>query len=160
MSYNVYHNPHTVTLGATPITGVIAVTVQQSYGELHAAADSDAHESVAVHTTGKTTGSIILLDPVQAQAIAGAPAPSASSGPTPPAAATRQSPSPAVHCPAGTLLSPATPPATRRLILSPPKQTAPTPSPSRKNPSPFYGGGEGVRVLNPSPLGEGRVRVL
>lgn len=71
MSYNVYHNPKNVMLGATPITGVVAVAVSQAYGELHAAADTDVHESIAVHTTGRTTGTIALLDPVQAQAVAG-----------------------------------------------------------------------------------------
>ena len=71
MAYNVYHNPKTVTLGATPITGVVSISVQQQFAELHAAADNDVHESVAVQTTGRTTGSISLLDPVQAQAIAG-----------------------------------------------------------------------------------------
>ena len=71
MAYNVYHNPKNVTLGATPITGVVAVALAQQHGELHAAADNDVHESVAVHTTGQTNGAIVLLDPVQAQAIAG-----------------------------------------------------------------------------------------
>jgi hypothetical protein len=71
MSYNVYHNPKNVMLGTTPITGVVAVAVSQAYGELHAAADTDVHESVAVHTTGRTTGTIALLDPVQAQAVGG-----------------------------------------------------------------------------------------
>jgi hypothetical protein len=71
MSYNVYHNPKNVMLGSTAITGVVSVAVSQTYGELHAAADSDVHESLAVRTTGRTTGTLGLLDPVQAQALAG-----------------------------------------------------------------------------------------
>jgi hypothetical protein len=71
MSYNVYHSPKNVTLGGTAITGVTAIAVSQMYGELHAAADADVHESVAVHTTGRTAGTLSLLDPVQAQAAGG-----------------------------------------------------------------------------------------
>ena len=72
MAYNVYHNPKNVTMGGTAVTGVVAVAVSQTYGELHASADSDVHESLAVRTTGRTTGLITLLDPVQAQALGGA----------------------------------------------------------------------------------------
>ncbi len=72
MSFNVYHNPQSVQLGALPITGVVAVAVGQSFGEIHAAADDDMHESVARYTTGRTGGTITLLDPVQAAAAANA----------------------------------------------------------------------------------------
>jgi hypothetical protein len=72
VSYSVFHNPKNVSIGGVPLTGVVAIVVSQSYAELHAAADGDAHESVARYTTGRTGGAIRLVDPVQAAAAAGA----------------------------------------------------------------------------------------
>jgi hypothetical protein len=72
MAFNVYHNPQSVSIGSTSITGVVSITVAQSFQEIHAAADADAFESVARLTTGRTSGTITLVDPVQAQAVAGA----------------------------------------------------------------------------------------
>ncbi len=71
MAFNVYHNPKSVQIGSTPITGVTSVTVAQRFGEVHAAADDDTHESVARYTTGRTGGTITLVDPTQAVAAAG-----------------------------------------------------------------------------------------
>ena len=71
MAYNVYHNPTGVTLGGSPITGVVSITVSQSFSEIHAAADDDTHESVARYTTGRTSGVIRLVDPTQAEAASG-----------------------------------------------------------------------------------------
>lgn len=71
MAFKVYHNPTAVAIGAVSLTGVVAIAIQQSYEEIHAAADGDVHESVARYTTGRTSGSIRLVDPVQAQAVAG-----------------------------------------------------------------------------------------
>jgi len=70
MAFTVYHNPYDVNLGG-PVTGVVAVAVAQSFGEVHAAADADVHETVAGYTTGRVTGSITLVDPTQAQALSG-----------------------------------------------------------------------------------------
>ena len=71
MAFNVYHNPKSVTIGSTPITGVMSIAAGQSFGEIHAAADDDTHESVARHTTGRTRGTLTLVDPTQAEAAAG-----------------------------------------------------------------------------------------
>jgi len=71
MAFNVYHNPKSVTIGATPITGVSSITAGQTFSEIHAAADDDTHESVARHTTARTRGAIALVDPTQAEAAAG-----------------------------------------------------------------------------------------
>ena len=71
MAFNVYHNPKSVTIGSTPITGVVSIAAGQSFAEIHAAADDDTHESVARHTTGRTRGVIALVDPTQAEAAAG-----------------------------------------------------------------------------------------
>jgi hypothetical protein len=70
MSFTVYHNPYDVNL-AGPVTGVVAVAVGQSFGEVHAAADADVHETVAGYAAGRVTGSISLVDPTQAQALSG-----------------------------------------------------------------------------------------
>lgn len=69
MAFNVYHNPTTVLIGSTSITGVQSITVNVSYAEIHAAGDSDAHESVARFGTGRTSGTITLLDPTSASAV-------------------------------------------------------------------------------------------
>jgi len=71
MAFNVYHNPKEVTLDSTPITGVQSVVVSVRYDEIHAAGDADAHESVARYTTGRTSGTITLLDPTSADAVKG-----------------------------------------------------------------------------------------
>ncbi len=71
MAFNVYHNPQNVTLGSSPITGVQSIVVSVRYSEIHAAGDDDTHESVARHTTGRTSGTITLLDPVSADGVQG-----------------------------------------------------------------------------------------
>ena len=71
MAFNVYHNPNTVIIGTTAISGVVSIAVSQSFAEIHAAADDDTHESVARHTTGRTRGTITLVDPTEAEAAAG-----------------------------------------------------------------------------------------
>lgn len=71
MAFNVYHNPTSVTIGSTAITGVQSIAVREEFAEIHAAGDSDAHESVARYGTGRTSGTITLLDPVSAEAASG-----------------------------------------------------------------------------------------
>ncbi len=71
MAFSVYHNPTNVAIGGASITGVVSISVSQTYDEIHAAADDDTHESVARYTTGRTSGTVALLDPVQAQAASG-----------------------------------------------------------------------------------------
>lgn len=71
MAFNVYHNPQNVSIGSTAITGVQAVAVSVQYQEIHAAGDDDLHESVARYGTGRTRGTITLVDPVSAEAAAG-----------------------------------------------------------------------------------------
>ena len=71
MAYNVYHNPKTVTIGSTSLTGVTSVSTSVGYSEIHAAADDETHESVARYTTGRTSGSITFTDPTQAEAAKG-----------------------------------------------------------------------------------------
>lgn len=71
MAFNVYHNPQNVSLAGTSITGVQSIVVSVRYGEIHAAGDDDAHESVARYATGRTSGTITLLDPVSADAVEG-----------------------------------------------------------------------------------------
>jgi hypothetical protein len=71
MAFNVYHNPQNVTLGSSSITGVQSIVVSVRYDEIHAAGDDDAHESVARYTTGRTSGTITLLDPTSADAVQG-----------------------------------------------------------------------------------------
>ena len=71
MAFNVYHNPQDVTLGSTSITGVQSIVVSVRYDEVHAAGDGDTHESVARYTTGRTSGTITLLDPTSADAVKG-----------------------------------------------------------------------------------------
>jgi hypothetical protein len=66
MAFSVFHNPRNVTINATPITGVTAVTVRLDSDEIHASADDDLHESVARYATARTGGAIELVDPVQA----------------------------------------------------------------------------------------------
>jgi hypothetical protein len=70
-SYEVYHNPKTVTIGSTSITGVQSITISQPRTEVHSAGDADAYESVAVYSTARTTGAIVLADPLQADSVAG-----------------------------------------------------------------------------------------
>jgi len=72
MAFNVYHNPQNVALGSTAITGVQSIVVSVRYGEIHAAGDDDTHESVARHTTARTSGTITLLDPASADTVMGA----------------------------------------------------------------------------------------
>ena len=72
MAFNVYHNPQNVALDSTAITGVQSIVVSVRYGEIHAAGDDDTHESVARHTTARTSGTITLLDPTSADAVMGA----------------------------------------------------------------------------------------
>ena len=67
MAYNVYDNPSGVTIGSTSLTGVVSIAVQETYREVHAAADTDTHEAVARYATGSTDGVITFLDPVQAE---------------------------------------------------------------------------------------------
>ena len=70
MAYNVYDNPTVTSLGSnTSITGVVSISVNVSYGEIHAAADDETHEGVARYTTGRTSGTIALLDPVVADTL-------------------------------------------------------------------------------------------
>jgi hypothetical protein len=71
MAFNVYHNPQSVTLGSSSITGVQSIVVSVRYKEIHAAGDDDTHESVARYTTGRTSGTITLLDPVSAGSVQG-----------------------------------------------------------------------------------------
>jgi len=71
MAFNVYHNPQNVTLGSLSITGVRSIVVSVRYKEIHAAGDNDTHESVARFTTGRTSGTITLLDPVSADSVQG-----------------------------------------------------------------------------------------
>ena len=71
MAFNVYHNPQNVTLGSSSITGVQSIVVSVRYSEVHAAGDDDTHESLARYTTGRTSGTITLLDPVSAEAVQG-----------------------------------------------------------------------------------------
>ncbi len=71
MAFNVYHNPKSVALGETSITGVQSVVVSVRYGEIRAAGDDDTHESVARYTTARTSGTITLLDPTSADAVKG-----------------------------------------------------------------------------------------
>ena len=70
-NYEVYHNPTSVTIGSTSVTGVQSITISQPRSEIHSAGDADTHESVAVYSTVRTTGTIILADPFQADSIAG-----------------------------------------------------------------------------------------
>jgi hypothetical protein len=71
MAFKTYHSPQSVQIGSTPITGVVSISCDEQQGEIHAAADGETHETVAAYTTKATRGSIALLDPAQAQAIAG-----------------------------------------------------------------------------------------
>ena len=71
MAFNVYHNPQNVTLGSSSIAGVQSIVVSVRYSEIHAAGDDDTHESVARHTTARTSGTITLLDPTSADAVQG-----------------------------------------------------------------------------------------
>jgi len=71
MAFNVYHDPQNVTLGSSAITGVQSIVVSVRYNEIHAAGDADAHESVARYTTGRTSGTITLLDPTSADSVQG-----------------------------------------------------------------------------------------
>ena len=71
MAFNVYHNPTTVTIGSTSITGVQSIAVSEDMAEIHASGDSDTHESVARYGTARTSGTITLVDPVSAEAASG-----------------------------------------------------------------------------------------
>ena len=71
MAWNTYHNPHTVKLGTTAITGVIAISWDTSYATIQGAADDDTHQSLARNGTASTSGTITLADPVSASAVAG-----------------------------------------------------------------------------------------
>jgi len=71
MAFNVYHNPQNVTLGTTAIAGVQCIVVSVRYGEIYPAGGDDTHESVARHTTGRTSGTITLLDATSADGIQG-----------------------------------------------------------------------------------------
>ena len=71
MAFNVYHNPKDVTLASSSITGVQSIVVSVRYNEIHAAGDDETHESVARYSTGRTSGTITLLDPTSADAVQG-----------------------------------------------------------------------------------------
>ncbi len=65
MAFDTYHNPNTFTIGSS-FYGVVSITVGTQYGEIHAAADDDTHESVARHGTARTSGTITFVDPHEA----------------------------------------------------------------------------------------------
>jgi len=71
MAFNVYHDPRGVTIGQTPIAGVESIIVSVRRQEFRAAGDGEMHESVARFTAGRTCGTITLLDPAGAAALAG-----------------------------------------------------------------------------------------
>ena len=71
MAFNVYHDPTNVTIGQTPIAGVESIIVSVRRQELHAAGDGEMHESVARFTAGRTSGTVTLIDPAVAAAVAG-----------------------------------------------------------------------------------------
>jgi len=71
MSFTIYHNPRDVTMAGEAIQGVESIIVSSGRKEFHAAGDGELHESVARCTTGRTGGTITLLDAGAAAAIAG-----------------------------------------------------------------------------------------
>ena len=71
MAFQVFDNPHTVAIGSVTLTGVVAISVNVSYAEIHASADEDTHESVARHGTASTRGTIQFVDPVEAESAKG-----------------------------------------------------------------------------------------
>ena len=71
MAFNTYNNPFDVVMDGNSLTGVVAVTIGVSAAEVHAAADDDAHESVARGATKRVSGSISFVDPTQAAAARG-----------------------------------------------------------------------------------------
>ncbi|NQU75032.1 MAG: hypothetical protein HQ546_01815 [Planctomycetes bacterium] len=70
MAYKVYHNPTNVTIGSI-FYGVVSISVSETFGEIHAAADDETHESVARYTTGRTNGTITFVDPTEAERASG-----------------------------------------------------------------------------------------
>ena len=71
MSFNVYHNPQSVTIGSTSISGVRSITVAVERKELRAAGDGETHESVARFTVARTRGTIDGVDPELGAAVGG-----------------------------------------------------------------------------------------
>jgi hypothetical protein len=71
MAFNVYHDPRNVTIGQAAIAGVESIIVSVRRQEFHAAGDGEMHESVARFTAGRTSGTITLVDPAGAAAVAG-----------------------------------------------------------------------------------------
>lgn len=63
LSYQVFKNVTTVTLGETVFYGCTGVTVNRSAPEIHASADADVYEGTATIGTITCGGTITGLDP-------------------------------------------------------------------------------------------------
>jgi hypothetical protein len=71
ISYEVFKNVSTVTLGSHSIYGVQTISVQRTSGVVSASADADAFQTVAEPTVTSVTGTITLVDPAIADTLQG-----------------------------------------------------------------------------------------
>ena len=71
ISYEVFNNISTVTLGSYSLYGVQAVSVQRNSAVVTASADADAYQTVAEPAVTSTSGTITLLDTNLADSVSG-----------------------------------------------------------------------------------------
>ena len=71
INYQVFKNVSNVTLGSTAVYGVQSITLAKKRAEIHASGDADAYESVAEAGTCRVSGTIVTLDPTDADAMDG-----------------------------------------------------------------------------------------
>jgi len=71
ISYQVFTNVSDVTLGSIAVRGVLSVRVIKRRSEIHASGDADLYEPVAEVGACSVSGTIVTLDPTDAQEMDG-----------------------------------------------------------------------------------------
>jgi len=71
ISYQVFKNVSSVTLGGTAVYGVQSIRVTKKRAEIHASGDADVYEPIAEVGAAGVSGTITTLDPTDAEALDG-----------------------------------------------------------------------------------------